>query len=701
MDIEKIISRMTLKEKICQLTQIPFSTNDLEKTKERLKNECIGSLILAVDATAGNSPQDSINADVINELQKIAMDAHGIPLVFGRDVIHGHHICLPVPLAMAASFNPQLVEKGYSFVAKDAKNDGINWSFAPMLDLSRDPRWGRIIESPGEDPLLGKKMAEAVVKGFQGDGDTINVAACAKHYIGYGAATGGRDYYHAEISDYSMRNYYLPAFDAAVKSGCATVMNSFNEVGGQPTCSSKYLLTDVLRGELGFDGFVISDWEAIKFLCQQGVAKNNKEAASLALNAGIDMDMVDNCFYDTLEASIKDNQVALETIDEAVRRVLRIKARMGLFDNPYIQKKELNLDEYRYIAKELAAESMVMLKNNGALPLNTYDNVCVTGYATFDKRSMLGSWTIDGDINESVCVYDGIKNISNNASYYDFNDRMDMNLKYYDAIVIVLDQSYKITGETNAVASLELTDSQKEMISIARKMNKRVIGILNIARPMALETVIDSFDALIYAWHSGSQAGNAVAEILYGKRSPSGRLPVTMPRVTGQVPIFYNCPPQGKYNAQGYYSEPTIPNCYNDCAGTPLYPFGYGLTYTEFDYHDVSCENTKISLDDIISGKKFKLEIVIENIGDFEAKETVQCYVRDCIASMTRPIKELKAFAKDSYNPGEKKNITFELGYEDLGFYGADGKYTVEKGEFLVYIGKDSYCDNYITIEII
>ncbi len=701
MDIEKLLQKMTLKDKICQLTQIPFGNNDFETTKERLQNECIGSLILAIDATAGNTPQDPISARTINELQKAAMEAHGIPLMFGRDVIHGHHICLPVPLAMAAAFNPELITEGYKCVADEAKNDGINWSFAPMLDLSRDPRWGRIIESPGEDPYLGEKMAESVVKGFQGDGDTINVAACAKHFIGYGAAMGGRDYYHCEISDYALRNYYLRAFDAAVKSGCATVMNSFNEIGGQPTASSKYLITDVLKGELDFNGFVISDWESIRFLCQQGVAKDNSEAAVAAINAGIDMDMVDNCYYDYLEQAVKDGTVSVEAIDEAVRRILTIKDKMGLFENPYIEVKECNLDKHRQIAKEIAAESMVLLKNNNALPLDVNDKVCVTGYAALDKRSLLGSWSVDCDINESVCVYDGIKSISANAEYYDFNDRMDRHLSNYDAIVIVLDQSYKITGETNAVASLELTDSQKEMIFVARKMNKKVIGVLNIARPMALESVIDSFDALIYAWHSGSQAGNAVAELLYGKVSPSGRLPVSMPRVTGQVPIFYNCPPQGKYNAQSYYSENTIPNCYNDCSGTPLYPFGYGLTYSEFKYYDIKCDTLKLSMEDILNGKKFKLSIDVENIGNYEAKETVQCYIRDCVASMTRPLKELKAFDKKNYVPGEKKTVCFELGFDDLGFYGADGKFTVEKGEFLVYVGKDCLCNDCVTIEII
>ena len=701
MNIESVLTQMTLKDKICQATQIPYNKNEFETLKERIKKECIGSIILATNATAGNTKQDEINLDKINELQQIAMEYHGIPLLVGRDVIHGHHVCFPVPLAMSASFNPKLMQESYACIAEEAKNDGINWSFAPMLDISRDPRWGRIIESPGEDPYLGEKMAEAVVKGFQGDGDTINIAACAKHYIGYGATEGGRDYHKAEISDYSMRNYYLKPFDAAVKSGCATVMNSFSEVSGEPVASSRYLLTDVLRGELGFNGFVISDWEAIYFLQQQGVAKDKQEAANLAINAGIDMDMVDNCYYDTLEQSVANGAVSIEVLDEAVRRILQIKDQLGLFENPYIESKDYSIESHRQKAKEMACESVVLLKNqNAALPIGVDERICVLGEMAKDKRSILGSWSLDYDINESVSVLEGIKSVSKNAVYYDYFTQRDTQIASSDTAIVVIGEHFLFTGEARATTSIELSERDKELIRTARKFCKKVIGVLNYARPMALESVADLFDAILYSWHSGSQTGAAVADIVFGRCSPSGKLPVTLPRVTGQIPIYYNCTPPGKYTDFGYYTDQARPQAYCDCLPTPMYPFGFGLNYGEFEYSSILVEKESLSLKEILSGESFVISLNVKNLGTMKAKETVQCYVRDCYASMVRPIKELKAFDKQEYQPGETKQISFKIGMMELGFYRRDGKFAVEPGEFRIYIGSDCTQDNYVTVMV-
>ena len=699
--VEKFIKSMSLHEKVCQLTQVLYNKNEYEALKERIKRECIGSIILSTNATAGNTEQDEINIESINELQRISMECHGIPLLFGRDVIHGHHVSYPVPLAMSAAFNPELVRESYKCIAEEAKNDGINWSFAPMLDLSRDPRWGRIVESPGEDPYLGEIMAEAVVKGFQGDGENIDIAACAKHYIGYGASEGGKDYNKAEISDYSLRNYYLRAFNAAVKSGCATVMNSFSELSGQPIASSRYLLTDVLRGELKFEGFVISDWEAIYFLIQQGIAKDRQEAAILAVNAGIDMDMVDNCYYDTLEKSYKEGGVSIEVIDEAVRRILNVKKRMGLFENPYNQVMEYSLEKHRQKAKEMACESMVLLKNsNQILPLDISEKVCIIGEMAIDKRSILGSWSLDYDLNESISVLDGINTLSSNAFYHEYSSQQITHLETFDAVIVVIGEHYSTTGEARAVASIELSEKDKELVFRARRMSKKVIGVLLYARPVALELIIDMFDAVIFAWHSGSQTGTAIADLVFGKCSPSGRLPVTLPRHTGQIPIYYNCTPPSKYAGFGYYTDNARPHAYCDCLSTPMYPFGYGLTYSEFEYSDIVVEREVLSLSEIFGGVSFDVKIKVSNVGAVRSKEVVQCYIRDCYASMTRPIKELKGFNKQEYAPGETKTITFKLGFEELGFYGNNGKYIVEPGEFRIFVGKDCMCEKSVTVSV-
>lgn len=694
MDTKNILKKMSLKEKIEQLSQIMLTRDNFEEMKERIKNECIGSFILADSATAGNSELIPLSVEQINEIQKLAMDCHGIPILFGHDVIHGHKICMPVPLAMSAAFNPELVREAYECIAEECKNDGINWSFAPMLDVSRDARWGRIIESPGEDPYLGEKMAEAVVKGFQGNGDTINIAACAKHYIGYGASEGGRDYHKTEISDYSLRNYYLRAFDSAVRAGVSTVMNSFNEISGQPTASSKYLLTDVLRGELGFEGFVVSDWEAVQQLIRQGVAEDRQMASELAINAGIDMDMCDNCYVDTLEKSAAEGKVSIETINKAVERILCIKEKMGLFENPYFEKKNYSKEKHRDYARQLAKESVVMLKNENVLPLKKNSKICVMGDMAKDRRAVLGSWSLDYDINETVTIFDGIKNACDDT-YYSENS-LSLNT-YADAVIVVLGESDKITGEANSIANIELTDEQIYTIKCAKRTKKKVIGVLAFGRPRALENVIDDFDAVLYVWHGGSQIGNAVADIIFGDYSPSGRLPVTLPRSTGQIPIYYNCPPSGR-DVDGYYDTERVKTNYWDIQASPLFPFGFGLSYTSFDLGNIRVENDNTELDKIMEGESFKISVDIKNTGYMDSDEVVQLYVRDCRSSMTRPIKELKGFEKIHLKAGESKTVNFSVGKKQLGFYNATGKFVVEKGEFKIYAGENCLTQNSVSV---
>ncbi len=699
MDIEKLISQMTLKQKIEQLNQINITNQNLAEVREKVKKECFGSLILASNATAGNTEQDAFDIDKINELQKIAMEEHGIPILFGRDVIHGHHICLPVPLALAASFNPDLVQKGYSQVADAAKSEGVNWSFAPMLDVSRDPRWGRIIESPGEDPYLGARMAEAVVKGFQGEDEHWKVAACAKHYIGYGASEGGRDYHRTELSPYSLQNYYLTAFRAAVEAGVGTVMNSFNEISGEPTASSRYLLTDVLRGQLGFEGLVVSDWGAILQLIRQGVAEDEKMAAELAINAGIDMDMVDACYLNNLEKSVQEGKVSMETINTALKRILYVKEKLQLFEKPYFAPIMYDVQEHRETARELAEESAVLLKNDGILPLDSSSKLCVIGEMSKDKRDVLGSWSLDCDTSETVTIFDGIHQLCEDAFYYDYPYGIDKrSVPECEAVIVVIGEGYQYTGEANSIAKLEVDDRQKALIQWARRTRKKVIGIMAFGRPRTLEDVMDDFDAVLYAWHGGSQIGNAVANILFGRVSPSGKLPVTMPRSTGQVPIYYNCPPSGR-DVDGYYNAQTLN--YWDEEGMPLFPFGYGLSYAEFVYGKARADKAELSMETLQNGESFEISVAVTNNSDICAKETVQCYVRDCVASMTRPIKELKAFKKLLIKPRETKEITFKIGWKELGFYNKGDIYIVEKGAFKVYIGENCLTENFVTIQII
>ncbi len=698
MDIEKVIKKMSLKEKIEQLNQICLNDENVEEIKKILEEKCIGSLILANSSTAGNAEQNGLNVDCINELQKISMEKYGIPLLFGRDVIHGHHISLPIPLGLAATFNPDLVKAGYHEIAEEAKNEGVHWSFAPMLDVSRDPRWGRIIESFGEDPYLGSKMGEAVIRGFQGEGDRINIAACAKHYIGYGASEGGRDYHKAEISQYSLQNYYLEGFRGAVNADVATVMNSFNEISGEPTTSNKYLLTDVLRGQLGFEGFVVSDWGSIVQLLNQGVARDKKEAAELSLNAGIDMDMVDGCYLDNLEKSVKEGTVSLEAIDEAVRRILTIKKKMNLFSKPYFEPITYDVQMHRDMARKIEEEAIVLLKNNGILPLKNNINLCIMGDLIDDKRNVLGSWSLDCDTKETITIQDGLTNKCEKVFYmtpaYGIEHEAMVNC---EAVIVVLGEDYKYTGESNSIARLEIDQRQKSIIKAAKKTGKPVIGIMTFGRPRALEELSNEFDALLWTWHGGSQTGNAVANVLFGDVSPSGKLPATIPRTTGQIPLYYNCPPSGR-NVNGYYEKRRN---YWDEYSTPAYPFGYGLSYAEFVYGNIYVSNNTISLDELKSGKCFEVQVKVKNNSDMIAKETIQCYIRDCFSSYTRPIKELKCFVKEEFQNNEEKIVAFQIGFNELAFYKPNGECIVEPGEFKIYVGTDCTTDNYTIVNVI
>lgn len=707
--IDSLISKMTLKEKIGQLNQItgPLKKEQIDSIKAAIRNGEVGSVILASSSTAGNDPQGHVNIDLYNELQAVAVNESRlkIPMIYGRDVIHGHRTVYPIPLASAAAFNEELLEECYRDIANEAAADGIHWTFSPMLDMCHDPRWGRIIEGPGEDPYVGAAMAKACVKGFQGEKltDKGSLAACAKHYIGYGASEGGRDYHRTEISDVTLYNYYLPAFKAAVDAGVATVMTSFNDISGVPVTGGRKYVTDILRGKLGFEGFTVSDWGAVEQLAKQGVAASRADCAKIALEAGVDLNMCDRCYIEELENLVNSGKVSVDTIDTAVKRVLRIKYALGLFERPYREPFKYDVKKHMADARALAAESMVLLKNDGVLPLDKNSKIALMGPFSHERRSLLGSWTLDGDADstenlfEALCNVVGDKNVvcQANSRIYD-----DSNYLYRDAdvVVLALGESYLRTGENRAVSDISISSEQKELINRMYATGKKVIGVMFFGRPVAMEDVADKLDAIVYAWHSGSKTASAVCDIMFGDVVPSGKTAVTFPRKSGHIPLYYNVTSSGR-PVDCYYDE-NPENCYLDSIPTPLYPFGFGLSYTTFTYSKPQADVYTAKVSELKSGKKISVFADIKNTGDFDGKETAQLYIRDKVASLMRPIRELKGFKKVFIQKGKTARVQFEIGYNELGFYNSDGDYLLETGEFEIFIGENCLTDNKITITV-
>ena len=712
--IEELLKKMTLHEKIGQLNQPETPTaENVQAFREMVRRGEIGSILMSVGATAGNDPQGAIDVQFYNELQRIAVEESpaGIPILFGRDVIHGHHTVLPVPLAMAASFHFEKIEECYRDVAREAANESVHWTFTPMLDLARDPRWGRIIEGAGEDPLVASHMAKAVVKGVQGDdvSSKESMLACAKHFIGYGAAEGGRDYHRAEISDYSLYNYYLPAFRAAVEAGAKTVMSSFNEISGESVTASRKYLTDILRGKLGFDGFVVSDYGCVEQLLPQGVAENRTEASVLAIQAGLDMDMWDGCYLETLENAVKEGLVEESVIDEAVRRVLRVKLAKGLFEHPYCEPQNIDRTPHFTRARELAGECIVLLKNEGnVLPLSKDSKIALLGPFAEERRSLLGSWTLDGREEDTPTLAEAMKEVMGGRGCLQVSRAMGLDYNAVlapiytissDVLVLALGENWAVTGENKAVSNIAISEDQIALARRARASGKKVVGVLFCGRPIAMEGVAEYFDALVYAWHTGTAAGYAVADVLFGDVTPSGRLPVTIPRLATHIPLYYNVASSGR-PVNCYYGQ-NPENCYIDSVPTPYYPFGYGLSYTRFAYGDISCKKAAVSLEKLQAGECFEVSVSLANVGNFDGAETVQLYIHDPVAKMMRPLRELKAFKKVSLKQGESTEVSFRLGAADLGYYLADGTYTVEKGKIEIYIGENCLTERKTVVEIV
>ncbi|MBQ8588515.1 MAG: glycoside hydrolase family 3 C-terminal domain-containing protein [Clostridia bacterium] len=687
--IEKLISQMTLEEKLGQLTQEYLTDSRIEEMKELAERGELGSCILANSAMAGAAEQEDFHLARLNEIQRAAVEKSrlGIPVINGRDVIHGSRTIFPIPLAQAATWDYNLIKDASSIMAEEANHEGVHWTFAPMLDICTDPRWGRIIECPGEDPLLGRMFARASVDGIQGDDMSKpgKLAACAKHYIGYGASSGGRDKDATEWSDYSLRNRALPAFKEAVDAGIATVMSAFNEISGQPASASRYHLTDILRGELGFEGFVVSDWDAVLRLKCQGVSDSDETSAALAVNAGVDMDMVDCLYKNNLKSALDKGIVTMETIDEAVRRVLKIKFDLGLFDNPYFDENsnyKFMTEHYLEKAKEVSMHSMVLLKNNGILPLKKGSKVAVSGPMAENKADLLGSWHAGGRASDVVSLAEGVSLVNGKENTY--VNQCDSEAVYRgrhmtDTFIIALGEPESITGESMTVPNIEISKSQLECVKAAKAIGGKVIAVIFAGRPLAITEILSYCDAVLWAWHGGTMTGLAASEILFGDFNPCGRLPITLPRSTGQIPINYNHQ-RNEFGKNWYYETTYYAAINDDC--TPAYVFGYGLSYTDFEYNNFEYSfNSK--------EQKASISFDITNTGKYDGWDTAQCYVTDVVASASRPVKELKAFKKVYIQKGETKKVSLDLTKDDLSFYDLRGNWVFEPGDFVLQIGKN------------
>jgi len=678
---------MTLEEKIGQLNQ-PAAGDRI--SPDVVQQGKVGSMIRAASALAGRDTSGSEDAEQANIIQLLAQESRlKIPLIFGRDVIHGCRTIFPIPLAQAAAFNLELVEIAASVAAREASACGIKWTFAPMLDIARDPRWGRVAEGNGEDPYLGSQMATSLVKGYQGEdmAQPDKIIACAKHYVGYGSAEGGRDYENGEISEPTLRDVYLPPFESAIRAGVGTVMSAFLDLNGMPATANRRLLTNVLRGEWGFDGFVVSDWASVSELINHGIAEDKAQASSNALHAGIDMDMCSDAYIETLAFAVQAGTVTIQEIDEAVRRILRIKQRAGLFDNPFTDVSRFTRDvlasDSRQIARQFARECMVLLKNsNDVLPLKGFHKVLFAGDFSQARGELYGTWSPDSHLEDCVPFEQAMKGTAPEEVDLWFEQDYDRALDYAleaDVVVLMLGEHPGRSGENANLSDLSLPPGQASFVDLMVSLNKPVVMVLLAGRPLVITRQMQQVDAVLFAWHPGIEGASALGELLFGLSSPSGRLPITFPRATGQVPIYYNHKNSGRpLTAQGWFTSR-----YVDIPSSPLFPFGYGLTYTSFEYSNLQVGHSK-------HGNVITISADITNTGKRAGNELVQLYVRDLVGSVTRPVRQLKGFQRLVLQPGETQRVTFNLTEEMLAFCRSDGSWGVEPGGFHVWVAADS-----------
>lgn len=703
--IDELISKMTLQEKIGQMNQL---------TGQGLSDIMIEQVI----AGEVGSILNETDVKTINELQRISVEKSrlGIPLIFGRDVIHGFKTIFPIPLGQAATWNPQLVEKGARIAAIEASSEGIRWTFGPMIDVTRDPRWGRISESFGEDPFLASIMGAAMIKGFQGDklNDPSSLAACAKHFAGYGASESGKDYNTTWIPEFQLREVYLPSFNAAVDAGVASFMCSFNDINGVPSSGNEYLNRQILRKEWNFDGVLVSDWGSIDQMINHGVCADLKDAAQKSLTAGVDMDMMSHAFINNLESLVDSGVVSEKLINDAVRNILRLKFRLGLFDNPYtkVQKKmPFYTEDALKAAKQSALESAVLLKNdNNVLPLtDLIKSVAIVGPLSDAPAEQLGTWSFDGDSSQSMTPLAAIQNtfgkqvqviaekgLSNSRDKNPQGiERAVAAASKADVVLCFTGEEAILSGEAHCRADICLPGSQSELLSALKKTGKPVILIVMAGRPLTILKEVAEADAVLFAFQGGTMAGPALADLIFGKAVPSGKLPVTLPRMVGQVPIYYAHKMTGRparnivmmddIRVGAPQTSLSNTSYHLDAGDSPLFPFGFGISYTTFSYSDV-----RISKNELSEGDSLKVECNITNTGKFDGSEVAQLYIRDLVASLARPVRELKGFKKINLKVGETKTVSFTLKTNQLAFWNADMVKRTEPGEFQVWISTDS-----------
>ena len=732
--VDSILKLMTIDEKIGQLN-LPsagqFTTGQATNSDigEKIEKGLVGGLFNIKSVAS------------IKEMQEIAIEKSRlkIPLIFGMDVVHGYETTFPIPLGQSCSWDMDLIQQAATMAAKEASADGINWTFSPMVDICRDPRWGRIAEGVGEDPYLGSQISKAMVQGYQGDDLTKNntIMSCVKHFALYGASEAGKDYNTVDMSRIRMYNEYLPTYKAAVDAGVGSVMASFNEIDGIPATGNKWLLTDLLRNQWGFDGFVVTDYTGINEMIEHGMG-DLQQVSALALNAGVDMDMVGEGFLTTLKKSLEEGKVQVETIDTAVKRILRAKYQLGLFDDPYRYcdenraKNEVFTKENRAFAQKVASESFVLMKNdNQILPLKPNQKIALVGPLADAKRNMPGTWSVATDFSTPITLKTELeKRLSSENLLYakgsnlDYNEELEKRYgafgkainrdgktdeqinneaikiaKQSDVIVFAIGESSEMSGESSSRSNIEIPQAQKDLLKKLSTLNKPIVLVLFTGRPLVLTEESQLANAILNVWFPGTEAGSAIADVLYGKVNPSGKLSTTFPRNLGQVPIYYSHKNTGRP-----LSQEKTENCefekfrsnYLDVCNTPLYPFGFGLSYTTFDY-----SNLKLSASKIKMNEPLEVSVEVSNSGDYDGKEVVQLYIRDLVGSVTRPVKELKGFKKIELKKGDTQTVTFQLSVEDLKFYNSNLDFVAEPGNFEVFIGTNSNTTLKDTFELV
>lgn len=689
--VADLVKRMNVDEKILQLNQYTFGLNNNPNN--------IGIEIKSLPSGIGSLIYFSADPVMRNNLQRKAVDSSrlGIPILFGFDVIHGFRTVYPISLAQACSFNTELVTDNCSIAAKEAVLSGLDWTFSPMIDVARDPRWGRVAEGYGEDPYVNSIFGVATVKGYQGKNlsDPFSIASCLKHYVGYGMSEGGRDYRYTEVSPQALWETYLPPYEACIKAGAATVMSGFNDISGVPATANRYTLTEILKQRWKHDGFVVADWNAVEQLISQGVAKDKKEAGLKAFLAGVEMDMKDNIYFENFKALIAEKKIPMSLIDESVARILRVKFRLGLFDNPYTNVVD---EKQRYLQKEgidlartLAEESMVLLKNkNNTLPLNqSVSKIALIGPMVKDKDNIIGAWSFNGKAKDAESIFEGLQKEFKNATInyakgcgFEGTDESGFEeaiavANNSEIIVVCLGELKTWSGENATRSTIALPAIQEKLVEALKKTGKPIVLVLSNGRPLELVRLEPLADGIVEMWQPGVAGGSALANILSGKVNPSAKLAITFPLTTGQIPTYYSMRQSARpFDKQGDYQ---------DISTQPLYWFGHGLSYTNFDYGKASVSSTTFK-----KNQKITVKVAVTNTGKIDGKETVLWYISDPVASISRPIKEMKFFEKKMIKAGESANYTFEIDpMRDLSFTDATGKRILESGDFYIHVGNE------------